>query len=1035
MRFCWSGWIAFLIWAHASTGLAQSASWSASVSPTPETLWGVCSGPQGFVAVGEKGVIVTSSDGVTWVNRASGTSVWLLAVTWAQGFYLAVGDNGTLLASSDAVTWQLRSTGTLQRLNAIAFGDGTWVIAGEAGTVLTSPDGLVWTVHTVGESVWLRGLAHGLGRFVLSGQQGRIYVTTDRGRSFTRSYVATSGGLEGVAFDGEHFHVVGEASFLASSDDATFWRRDTGTVPSQPNTYRAVTSFAGTQLIVGDAAHLGSPSPPWNGTPWRAVAANDRRAVAVGVGGAISSVLAQAYRTRVRLSLPEGQVIGAPAIFRCLDDFGPGTQWQWYRNQEPIAGATDREYRVAALTPSAWGTYTVEVTRADGGPVPDRAGINLPPLPAHFPTQNAVDPAFQVPFTFVPQLIVPANDGSIYVADSDAFFDIDGRIQHGLVRLLPDGSFDPSFNLGSGLDADGAIHQIYLLASGDVAIRGTFQSVNGQPSPKFARLKVDGRLDAEFQPDPELRDTTWLRVPLRDERWLIIKKATSSEPAPVVRFDTRGHQETEFTLALPALLFPDWPLRYHLDQQGRVYLIGTQSYGSNDRGGFVTRLQADGVRDPDFLVTGFEVQSLATVPEGVVLSTETFSPRTVYWSGSGALRRVDSRTGQVDDPAFKAVKWMYGWHNGAYINPVPVPGTTAFRVGPVSTDLEGGLLAWTGGYEGRMGIVRLNARGERDPEFSLECVQSGGALHALPNGNLLAYNTSKFNGRPVPGMVRLTPDRTAGKVGLSNLSVRARAGSGAQTLIVGYITANGSTSVLARGAGPALGGFGVPDPLADPSLTLFQGPIALAQNQDWSAGTDAGALASTAARVGAFAFAPGSRDAALLASAPTGAYTLQVASSDGGSGVALAELYLTSAPPTSQQSPRIINFSVRTQVGTGADALIAGFTVAGPNTRKLLIRAIGPSLAPFGVTGTLADPQLTLFRGNLPIGENDQWGSYETPYGGIYEATRVAGAFALPPTSKDAALIANLPPGGYTVRVTGVGDTTGVALLEVYELP
>jgi hypothetical protein len=1035
MRFRWYGWLVFLIWAHASTGLAQSETWSASVSATPETLWGVCSGPQGFVAVGEKGAIVTSSDGVTWVSRTSGTSVWLLAVTWAQGVYLAVGDNGTLLASSDAVTWQTRTTGTLQRLNAIAFGDGTWVIAGEAGTVLTSPDGLTWTLNTVGEPMWLRGLAHGAGRFVISGQQGRIYVTTDRGRSFTRSYVATSGGLEGVAFDGEQFHVVGDASFLASSSDTMFWRRDSGTVPSQPNTYRAVTSFVGTRLIVGDAAHLGTLAPPRSGATWRAVAANDRRAVAVGVGGAIASVLAQTYRTRTRLSLPEGQVIGAPAIFRSLEDFGPGTQWQWFRNQEPIAGATAREYRIAALTPSMWGTFTVEVTRTDGGPAPDRNGINLPPLPVHFPTQNAVDPTFQVPFTFVPQLIVPANDGSIYVADSDTYFDIGGRIQHGLVRLRPDGSFDPSFNLGSGLDADGAIDQIYLLASGDVAIRGTFQSVNGQASPNFARLKADGRLDAEFQPDPELRDTTWLSVPLRDERWLIIKRMTSAEPAPVVRFDARGRRDAAFTLAMPALLFPDWPLRYHMDQQGGIYLVGTYSYAGNARGGFVTRLQADGLRDPDFLVTGFEVRSLATVPEGIILSTETFSPATVYWSGSGALRKVDSRTGQVEDPAFKAVKWKYGYHNSNYINPEPVPGTTVFRVVPVIADREGGLYGWTGGYEGRMGIVRLNSRGERDPEFSLECVQGGGALFALPNGNLLAYNTSTLNGRPVPGLVRLVPDRTAGKVGLINLSVRARAGSGAQTLIVGYITANGSTSVLARGAGPALGGFGVPDPLADPSLTLFQGATALAQNQDWSIGADPGALASAATRVGAFAFAPGSRDAALLASAPTGAYTLQVTSSDAGSGVALAELYLTSDPPANLQSPRIINFSVRTQVGTGADALIAGFSVAGPNTRKLLIRAIGPSLAPFGVTGTLADPKLTLFRGDLPIGENDQWGSYETPYGAIYEATRVAGAFALAPTSRDAALIANLPPGGYTVRVTGVGDTTGIVLLEVYELP
>ncbi|MBL9208444.1 MAG: hypothetical protein JNN01_25400 [Opitutaceae bacterium] len=661
MRFCWSGWIAFLIWAHASTGLAQSASWSASVSPTPETLWGVCSGPQGFVAVGEKGVIVTSSDGVTWVSRASGTSVWLLAVTWAQGVYLAVGDNGTLLVSSDSVTWQLRSTGTLQRLNAIVFGDGTWVIAGEAGTVLTSPDGLVWTVNTVGESVWLRGLAYGLGRFVISGQQGRIYVTTDRGRSFTRSFAATSGGLEGVAFDGEHFHVVGEASFLASSDDTTFWRRDAGTVPSRPNTYRAVTSFVGDRLIVGDTAHLGSPSPPWNGTPYRAIAANDRRAVAVGLGGAISTVLAQAYRTRVRLSLPEGQVIGAPAIFRCLDDFGPGTQWQWYRNHDPITGATAPEYRIAAMTPSVWGTYTVQVTRTDGGPAPDRNSVNLLPLPAHFPTQNAVDPTFQVPFTFVPQLVVPANDGSIYVADSDAFFDIDGRIQHGMARLRPDGSFDPSFNLGSGLDADGAIHQIYLLASGDVAIRGTFQSVNGQPSPKFARLKVDGRLDAEFQPDPELREMLGTRYVAKGDRW-IVASHVSPGFASAARFDAEGKLHGRTTFAVPTQFStspPQWQDRWLEDAKGRLYLFGSMNQ-YNDYYNYLIRLLPNGEKDTGFGIFGTVIGTAELVPDGLLVSKSDRGGR-VTWRYDGELAVMDLETGEKRT-SFSAIKWSHGFN-------------------------------------------------------------------------------------------------------------------------------------------------------------------------------------------------------------------------------------------------------------------------------------------------------------------------------------------------------------------------------------
>jgi len=102
-------------------------------------------------------------------------------------------------------------------------------------------------------------------------------------------------------------------------------------------------------------------------------------------------------------------------------------------------------------------------------------------------------------------------------------------------------------------------------------------------------------------------------------------------------------------------------------------------------------------------------------------------------------------------------------------------------------------------------------------------------------------------------------------------------------------------------------------------------------------------------------------------------------------------------------------------------------------SKNLLIRGIGPTLAAFGVTGGLADPKIVVFAGTSEIASNDNWESGSSTPAQIGLATDRAGAFALVPGSKDAVLLIRLQPGVYTVQVTGVGNTTGVALIEVYD--
>jgi hypothetical protein len=118
-------------------------------------------------------------------------------------------------------------------------------------------------------------------------------------------------------------------------------------------------------------------------------------------------------------------------------------------------------------------------------------------------------------------------------------------------------------------------------------------------------------------------------------------------------------------------------------------------------------------------------------------------------------------------------------------------------------------------------------------------------------------------------------------------------------------------------------------------------------------------------------------------------------------------------------------------VGTGENIMVAGFVVGGNVPLKVLIRAVGPTLASFGVSGVLADPKLELYGGPDKIGENDNWGGTAT----LRDAFTVTQEFPLPDNSKDAAMLITLPPGLYTAQVSGVGNTTGVALIEVYEVP
>jgi hypothetical protein len=281
-----------------------------------------------------------------------------------------------------------------------------------------------------------------------------------------------------------------------------------------------------------------------------------------------------------------------------------------------------------------------------------------------------------------------------------------------------------------------------------------------------------------------------------------------------------------------------------------------------------------------------------------------------------------------------------------------------------------------------------------------------------------------------------------------NLSARVYAETGANLLIAGFVTTGpDNKALLIRGDGPALKGFGITDALMDPKLTLDNNlGNTLATTTTWSTTLD-----PVFTQVGAFTLTPGSGDTALLESLPASAYTALVVSQTTNNGVALAEIYdADSLAPTD----RLVNISARAFVGTGGNILIGGFVIGGNTPQTVVIRGDGPALAEFGLTGALSNTTLTLSNSTGAIVTNTGWGNpqvltslgvqltFSNPY--VLQTVVIqpltaalsakVGAFALAEGSNDSAFVATLPPGAYTVQLAGTNGSTGIALVEIYEL-
>jgi uncharacterized delta-60 repeat protein len=594
---------------------------------------------------------------------------------------------------------------------------------------------------------------------------------------------------------------------------------------------------------------------------------------------------------------------------------------------------------------------------------------------------------------------------------------------YGIRRLFLDGSSDASFAPGMGLIyiRKVSIDHARLLPNGKIVIAGNFNYFDRIPRTSIAVLNSNGSVDPSF------------------DAGTLIGAPGGSSTFNTMEVQGDGKILVAFEYSLKRL-GPDGGVdptfQYNAGSYTSVYSLGIQPSGKVLLGnsvGQLLRLNPDGSVDPTFFST-LPASVVAVQPDAkVVVRVDTRLIRLLV-DGAFDPGFTDGAAG-FSGPRFLALQ-----PNGMLLVSRVVDGLdshhftrlhpdgaidqtfdTDFRAGLAATDLTG-IYFWADlarlGYPARLEIGRFLFDGSLDPHFTVQ-FNSGGGLRTLfiqPDGQLLAAGSfDRVNGVARAGLARL--NGVAPKK-LANLSTRVGVGTGPRVEIGGFIIAgNMPKKVIVRAVGPSLGSSGVIGTLANPSLELHDSTGAvIAQNDDWRATQENEILASGIPPVE-------NAEAAIVKVLSPGQYTAVIQGRDGGEGIALAEVY--DLDPGSDSS--LANISTRGFVNNNDGAMIAGFILRGAEPSTIVARAMGPSLVSSGIADALADPTLELHNADgAIIGANDNWKENEAEI----RATGLA-----PGNDLESALVRTLQPGSYTAVVRGKNNTTGIGLVEIYDLP
>ncbi len=382
-------------------------------------------------------------------------------------------------------------------------------------------------------------------------------------------------------------------------------------------------------------------------------------------------------------------------------------------------------------------------------------------------------------------------------------------------------------------------------------------------------------------------------------------------------------------------------------------------------------------------------------------------------------------------------------NGGALAGSGTITGTVRNNSGTVGPGHSPGKITIAGNYfQGADGVLNIEIGGGAPTEYDQLEVTGAASLNGtlnvtlingfrpnmgdvfqiIPNGSLAgtfaAVHTIGFTGQvnynagAITVTVLTVPDIPL------NISTRLGVGVDPNELIGGVIvTGSQPKNVLIRAIGPSLSAF-LSGVLQDPTLELYQGNTLLESNNNWrdtnQAAIEATGLAPT-----------NDLESAIVRTLAPGAYTAIVRGSGGASGIGLVEAYDLDHAASS----KLANISTRGFVDTGDNVMIGGFIMGGNGGEngRVVIRAIGPSLTAFGVEGAMQDPVLELHDSNgSTLTSNDDWQSSQQ--------AEIEAAGLAPTDVHESAIVTSLLNGNYTAIVRGKNNTTGVAVVEVYNI-
>lgn len=799
---------------------------------------------------------------------------------------------------------------------------------------------------------------------------------------------------------------------------------------------------------------------------------------------AAAGVLAASARAEVYISVQSATNPALPGLYAPDSSvtFAPISTVtgaiQWLHDGAVIPGKNEAFLTLAHLTPADTGNYQLVLTTASGTEVSNRLAINV-----------LASPPSPVDTTFTAQLPIETSGGYASVAvvlpDNRVVIQRYNQSTSTTLRLNADGTQDASFTPPSGslsflavypngttimggppyrLNPDGSPRALVLPAGFDSTQYLTAAAV--QPDGKLliaqrnhvARLNADDSVDSSFSyattfaPDHMVLgfglDTTG-RAYVTAQQSNPPSSGYPSLTLAVFRLTTTGAEDTTFARQYPPLMrggLAIYPL-----SDGRI--LRSRSYEGSV---FWNMLKEDGTEDLSWIA---EVDTFATSYVVDPVNLRIFSIR-----NSAIRRQLITATTLTDDPTF-----------------YPGSGTaSSLKLTPSGQILATGSFVQWDGYSAP-GLVRLKG------DFSVTSLPPTVAIapeSATPTrGSTVTFTSTvkgtepytyqwlALDGQALPanttaptlvianfdtanlGEYQLRVTSPSGTVlsnvvrtrygtsimqlpYLANISGRAYVGTGDETAIAGFSAKTyfgaGGVSALLRGAGPALSGYGIQAFLPNPTINLYNAASQrIGNNDNWGGSAE---LQTAFATSGAFPFAIGSNDAAMLSTFRNVASSVQLVDQGNASGVGLVEIYRL---PDSGLA-EFLNLSLRARTSPGERVATAGFVIVDPQgfgrPLRLMLRVVGPTLANSGVAFPLNDPVLTLYKSTGEvIATNNNWSDNANSAALATTATQV-GAFSLPTGSKDAALLLDVPAGVYSIQATNAAGTpdTGVTLIEIY---